>query len=72
MSQTTVTISDRGAALIALDIESERLSAEIRRWQEEQRLAEQRIERKRAKLRIIYDAMKSIHKEGIYTLRDFV
>ncbi len=72
MSQTQVTISDRGTALIALDLESERLSAEIKRWQEEQRLAEQRIERNRVKLRAIYTAMKSIHQDGVYTLRDFV
>ena len=59
--RTKITVSDRAPALITLDQEMQRLDSETRNLYH-------RLEQNRIRMRVLHEAMRSIHKDGVYTM----
>ena len=70
MNSPKITVSDRGRAVLELDLERERIAEETMTLQRSLKEIEDKIARNRTRCMVITKAMKSIIDNGDYIVRE--
>ena len=70
MNSPKITVSDRGRAVLELDLERERIAEETMTLQRSLKEIEDKIARNRTRCMVLTAAMKSIIDDGDYIVRE--